>query len=50
MEKGKLSNTKNDVESLCSQDSLRDKLKEIENKYEELKHNFMNFLSAILKH
>ncbi len=46
LEEDKLNNVNYDVESLSSQDILRDKVKEIEKKYAELKHNFMNFLST----
>ena len=37
-----------DIDSLCSQDILRDRIKEIEKKYLELKYNFMKFLSTII--
>lgn len=37
-----------DVNALCSQDILRDRIKEIEKRYIELKYDFMKFLSAIL--
>jgi hypothetical protein len=37
-----------DIESLCSQDILRDRIREVEGKYVELKCNFMRFMSAII--
>jgi len=37
-----------DIDSLCSQDILRDRIKEIEKKYIELKCNFMKFLASTL--
>lgn len=37
-----------DVNALCSQDILRDRIKEIEKRYIELKHDFMKFLSSII--
>jgi len=35
-----------DIDSLCSQDILRDRIKEIEKKYIELKCSFMKFLAS----
>ena len=35
-----------DIDSLCSQDILRDRTKEIEKKYIELKCGFMKFLTT----
>ncbi len=35
-----------DIDSLCSQDILRDRIKEIEKKYIELKCSFMKFLAT----
>jgi len=37
-----------DIDSLCNQDILRDKIKEIEKKYIELKCSFMKFLASII--
>lgn len=37
-----------DINALCSQDILRDRIKEIEKRYIELKYDFMKFLSALL--
>ncbi len=37
-----------DIDSLCSQDILRDRIKEIEKKYIELKCSFMKFLATII--
>lgn len=37
-----------DTHALCSQDILRDKIKDVEKKYVELKCNFMKFLSTVL--
>lgn len=37
-----------DIESLCSQDILRDRIREVEQKYIELKCNFMRFMSGII--
>lgn len=37
-----------DIESLCSQDILRDRIKEVEQQYIELKCNFMRFMSGII--
>lgn len=34
-----------DIESLCSQDILRDRIKEVEQRYIDLKCSFMRFLS-----
>ena len=35
-----------DIDALCSQDILRDKIKEIEKKFIELKCNFMKYVSS----
>lgn len=35
-----------DIDTLCSQDILREKIREIEKKYIELKCSFMKFLAA----
>ena len=35
-----------DIDALCSQDILRDKIKEIEKKFIELKCNFMKYVST----
>ncbi len=37
-----------DIESLCSQDILRDRIREVEQKYIELKCNFMRFMSGAI--
>jgi hypothetical protein len=37
-----------DIDTLCSQDILRDRIKEIEKKYIELKCSFMKFLATII--
>ena len=37
-----------DIDSLCSQDILRDRIKEIEKKYIELKCSFMKFLATVI--
>jgi hypothetical protein len=37
-----------DIDSLCSQDILRDRIKELEKKYIELKCSFMKFLATII--
>jgi len=37
-----------DINALCSQDILRDRIKEVEKKYIELKCNFMKFLSGVI--
>lgn len=47
METDTHNNINTDIELLSSHETLRDKLKEIENKFEELKHNIMHFLSTI---
>ena len=37
-----------DIDSLCSQDILRDRIKEIEKRYIELKCSFRKFLATII--
>ncbi|MEN9571155.1 MAG: hypothetical protein RL172_2386 [Bacteroidota bacterium] len=37
-----------DIDALCSQDILRDRIQEIEKRYVELKCSFMKFLSGII--
>lgn len=37
-----------DIHSLCSQDILRERIKEVEKSYVELKCDFMKFLSTVL--
>jgi energy-converting hydrogenase A subunit M len=37
-----------DIESLCTQDILRDRIKDIEKTYIELKCNFMRYFSTML--
>ena len=37
-----------DINALCSQDILRDRIREVEKKYIELKCNFMKFLSRVI--
>ena len=37
-----------DINALCSQDILRDRIREVEKKYIELKCNFMKFLSGVI--
>lgn len=37
-----------DINALCSQDILRDRIKDVEKKYIELKCNFMKFLSGVI--
>jgi len=37
-----------DIDTLCNQDILRDRIKEIEKKYVELKCSFMKFLASTI--
>lgn len=37
-----------EIDMLCRQDILREKIKEVEKKYLELKCNFMTYLSSVL--
>lgn len=37
-----------DIKVICSQDILRDQIKEVEKKYVDLKCNFMQFMSGII--
>jgi len=37
-----------DIESLCSQDLLREKIKEVEQRYLDLKCSFMRFMSTVI--
>ncbi len=37
-----------DINALCSQDILRDRIREVEKRYIELKCNFMKFLSGVI--
>lgn len=39
---------KYDIDTLCTQDILRERIKEIEKNYIDLKCNFMNYLSTLL--
>jgi hypothetical protein len=43
-----ISNSDYDTHALCSQDILRDRIKEVEKSYVELKCNFMKYLSTVL--
>lgn len=38
-----------DIDTVCKQDILREKIKELERKYLELKCNFMTYLSSVLQ-
>ena len=38
----------NDIDAFCTQDILRERIRDIEKTYVELKCNFMNYLSTIL--
>ena len=49
METDTHNNMNTDIELQSSLDTLRDKLKEIENKFEELKHNIMLFCLPFFK-
>lgn len=42
------SKTVYDTEALCTQDILRERIRDVEKRYAELKCNFMQYLSAIL--
>ncbi len=39
---------KYDIDTLCGQDILRDRIKAVEKQYIELKCNFMNYISTLL--